>query len=144
MSLFLIHSVPGIHSAMYSLAATLNSTASICSVHTWLSVFMEMSACFLLISSLCPLLSDLYSSSLSFSSCPFPSPLSSSLIYIWPYPVLSCPLLSVIPISFLQLAQICISSPPRDSYHQLHHSYTIFICHPCLYPCNYNQTPSTK
>lgn len=133
---FLIHSLPGIQSAMYALAATLNANASICSSHTWLSVFMVMSVCFLthILPVSSPIRSDSSSLSISFLSLSPPP-----LFYPYLYLVLSCPVLSVIPTSSLWLAQICISSPPRDSYRQLHCSHAVFICHPCLYLYNYNQ-----
>ena len=90
-SLFLIHSVPGIHSAMYALAATLNGNASICSAHTWLSVFMVMSACFL--THILPVSSPIRSVFLIliifFLSLSLPP-----LLFPYLYLALSCPILS--------------------------------------------------
>lgn len=138
---FLIHSVPGIHSAVYTLEATLNGNASICSPHRWLSVFMVMSVCFL--THILPVSSPIQSVFfILIIYLPVSFPPSSPLI--WSYPVLSHPPLSAIPISPWRLAPIHISSPPCGSHCQLHRSHTIFICHPRLYQRNYNQVPRTR
>lgn len=103
---FLIHSLPGIHSAVHALAATLDANAGVCSSHTWLSVFMVMSVCFL--THILPVSSPIrsVSSPLSFSFLSLSLP---PLFFPYLYLVLSCPILSVIPSLFLWLAQICIS-----------------------------------
>lgn len=123
---------------MYALAATLNASASVCSSHTWLSVFMVMVVCFLI--HILPVSSPIQSvsSPLSFS---FLSLFLPPLFFPYLYLVLSCPILPDIPTSSMWLAQICISSPLRDSCHHLHRSHAVFICHPCVYLCNYNQAP---